>query len=66
MGRSVKLVYMAGVGTGVHVFAICVRTGIIFKMRHVIFSCIGTKHLRHQFIHSFDNISEGGIKGFET
>ena len=23
-----------------------------------------TKHLRHQFIHLFDNISEGDIKGF--
>jgi hypothetical protein len=31
---------------------------------HVIFSCIGTEHLRHQFIHLFDNISEGDIKGF--
>ena len=31
---------------------------------HVIFSCIGTKHSRHQFIHLFDNISEGDIKGF--
>ena len=29
-----------------------------------IFSCIGTEHLRHQFIHFFDNISEGDIKGF--
>jgi len=28
------------------------------------FSCIGTEHLRHQFIHLFDNISEGDIKGF--
>jgi len=27
-------------------------------------SCIGTEHLRHQFIHLFDNISEGDIKGF--
>ena len=32
--------------------------------QHVIFSCIGTEHLRHQFIHLFDNISEGDIKGF--
>ena len=44
-------------------FAICVKTGIIFKMRS-IFSCISTEHLRHQFIHLFDNISEGDIKGF--
>ena len=29
-----------------------------------IFSCIGTEHLRHQFIHFFDNISEGDINGF--
>jgi len=28
MGLSVKLVYTAGVRTGVHVFAICVKTGI--------------------------------------
>jgi len=27
----------------------------------VIFSCIGTEHLRHQFIHLFDNISEGSV-----
>jgi hypothetical protein len=34
-----------------HVFAICVKTGIIFKMKttHVIFSCMDTKHLRHKF-----------------
>jgi len=32
--------------------------------KHVIFSCIGTEHLRHQFIHLFDNISEGDIKGY--
>ena len=32
--------------------------------KHVIFSCIGTEHLRHQFIHLFDNIFEGDIKGF--
>jgi hypothetical protein len=32
--------------------------------KHVIFSCIGTEHLRHQFIHLFDGISEGDIKGF--
>ena len=32
--------------------------------KHVIFSCIGTEHLRHQFIHFFDNISEGDIEGF--
>ena len=42
-------------------FAICAKTGIMFKMRS-IFSCIGTEHLRHQFIHLFDNISEGDIK----
>ena len=34
------------------------------KERENIFSCIGTEHLRHQFIHLFDNISEGDIKGF--
>ena len=49
-----------------HVFAICVKTGIIFAQdeKHVIFSCIGTEHLRHQFIHLFDSISEGNIEGF--
>ena len=58
-GRGLKCEtgYMAGVRTGVHVFlAICVKTRY--------FSCIGTEHLRHQFIHLFDNISEGDIKGF--
>jgi hypothetical protein len=44
------------------VFGICVKTGI-FKM-HVIFSRMGAEHLRHQFNHLFDNISEGDIKGF--
>ena len=38
--------------------------GYIQDEKHVIFSCIGTEHLRHQFIHLFDNISEGDIKGF--
>jgi hypothetical protein len=28
---------MAGVRTGVHVFAICVKTGITFKMRNTLF-----------------------------
>jgi hypothetical protein len=32
--------------------------------KHVIFSCMGTEHLRHQFNHLFDNISEGDIKGY--
>ena len=36
MGLSVKLVYTAGVRTGVHMFAICVKTGIIFKMRNTL------------------------------
>jgi hypothetical protein len=35
-GLKCKLVYMAGVRTGVHVFAICVKTGI-FKMRSTSF-----------------------------
>jgi len=60
----VKLVYTAGVRTGVHVFAICVKTGI-FKFKNTLFfSCTGTEHLRHRFNHLFDNISEGDIKGF--
>ena len=46
-----------------HVFAICVKTGIIFKM--ILFHVsVHTEHLRHQFIHLFDNMSEGDIKGF--
>ena len=46
-------------------FAVCVKTGIIFKMRNT-FSMfpMGTEHLRHQLNHLFDNISEGDIKGF--
>ena len=32
--------------------------------KHVIFSRIGTEHLRHQFIRLFDNNSEGDIKGY--
>ena len=53
---------MAGVRTGVHVFAICVNTGIIFKMRNTLFFDVSV--VRHQSIHLFDNISEGDIKGF--
>ena len=34
-------------------------------LRHnVIFSCIGTEHVRPHIIHLFDNTSEGDIKGF--
>jgi len=36
-GLKCETVYMAGVRTGVHVFAICVKTGIIFKMRSTSF-----------------------------
>jgi hypothetical protein len=36
-GHGLKLVYMARVRTGVHVFAICVKTEIIFKMRNTLF-----------------------------
>jgi len=32
--------------------------------KHVIYLCMGTEHLRHQFNHLFDHISEGDIKGF--
>ena len=31
-----KLVYMAGVRTGVHVFAICLKTGILFILRNSV------------------------------
>ena len=58
------MVYTAEVRTGVHVFAICVKTGMNIDGKHIIFSCIGTEQLRHQFIHLFDNIPEGDIKGF--
>ena len=40
-------------------FAICVNGDYIQDEKHVIFSCIGTEYLRHQFIHLFDDISEG-------
>jgi len=43
---------------------LCENGNYIQDEKHVIFSCIGTEHLRHQFIHLFDNISEGDIKGF--
>jgi len=44
---------------------LCENGGDISKMRNTsFFSCIGTEHLRHQFIHMFDNIPEGDIKGF--
>ena len=43
---------------------LCENEDYIQNEKQVIFSCIGTEHLRHQFIHLFDNISEGDIKGF--
>ena len=43
---------------------LCGNGDYIQDEKHIIFSCIGTKHLRHQFIHLFDNIYEGDIKGF--
>jgi len=41
---------------------LCENGDYIQDEKHVIFSCIGTEHLRHQFIHLFGNISEGDIK----
>ena len=46
-----------------HVFAICENGDYNQNEKHVIFSCIGTEHLRHQFNQLFDTISEGDIKG---
>ena len=43
---------------------LCENGDYIQDEKHVIFSCIGTEHFRHQFIHLFDNIFEGDIKGF--
>jgi hypothetical protein len=40
---------------------LCENGDYIQDEKHVIFSGIGTEHLRH---HLFDNISEGDIKGF--
>ena len=45
-------------------FAICVNGYYIQDEKHVIFSCIGTEHVRPHIIHLFDNTSEGDIKGF--
>ena len=39
----VEVFYIAEVRTGVHVFAICVKTGIS-KMRNIGFSRMGTEH----------------------
>ena len=43
---------------------LCENGDYIKGEKHVIFSCMGTEHLRHQFNHLFDNISECDIKGF--
>ena len=40
------------------------ENGVIQDEKHVILSCMGTKHLRHQSSHLFDNISGGDIKCF--
>jgi hypothetical protein len=55
---------MAGVRTGVHVFAICVKTGIIFKMRNTSFFHVSVPNITAPVHHLFDNNSEGDIKGF--
>ena len=41
---------------------LCENGDCIQNEKRVIFSCIGTEHLWHQFINLFDNISEGNIK----
>ena len=51
-------------GRSARVCNLCENGGYIQDEKHVILSCIGTKHLRHQFNHLFDNISDGDIKGF--
>ena len=43
---------------------LCDNGDYIQDEKHVIFPCISTEHLRHQFTHLFDNISEGIINGF--
>jgi hypothetical protein len=43
---------------------LCENGDYIQDEKHVIFSCIGIEHLRHQFNHLFGNISEGDSKGF--
>jgi len=60
----VKLVYTAGVRTGVHVFAICVRTGVIFKMKNTLFFMYGHRTFTAPVQPLFNNISEGDIEGF--
>jgi hypothetical protein len=51
-------------GRSACVYNLCENGDYIQDEKHVIFSCIGTEHFRHQFIHLFDNIFEGDIKGF--
>jgi len=48
----------------VHVFAICVKTGIIFKMRSTSFFHVSVPNIYGTSFHLFDNIFEGDIKGF--
>jgi len=50
-------------GRGARVCKLC-ENGDTKDEKRVNFSCMGTKHLRHQFIHLFDDISDGDIKGF--
>jgi hypothetical protein len=40
------------------------KNGDIQDEKHVIISFMGTKHLRHQVNHLYDNISDGDIKDF--
>jgi glycogen synthase len=60
----VELVYTAGVQTGVHMFAIDVKTGFSKTRNTLFFHGMGTENLRHQFSHLFDHISECDIRGF--
>ena len=50
-------------GRSARVCNLCENGNYIQDKKH-IFSCMGTEHLRYQFIHLFDTISEGDIKGF--
>jgi hypothetical protein len=60
----VELVYTAGVQTGVHMFAIDVKTGFSKTRNTLFFHGMGTENLRHQFSHLSDYVSDGDIKSF--
>ena len=60
-GHGVIVLYGRSPDRSARVCNLCENGDYIQDEKHFMYR---TKHLRHHFIHLFDNISEGDIKGF--